>query len=335
MGGSSVIDSRLHRRRRGSHDEGAEDDRECGPRGSPSAGRGLATRASVSTTAHVFLILFAVLLTCDILPRIVDYAAATPVTRTSSRLPRAENASARTDDPQRRKGSNTRTYPIRPHAFDSTPQNASNFSASELFVRSRSRSQSNPDASNTVVWVSWSGLSVPVETDPNKQPDQSRCTSSVVYNVVPMRRQCSMDVMQTCGFFGGNPCIDTKNDWRECVEWCGQTSGCRYISMDDSTGQCELRADRYWPGSNCDQTQPGNMGAKKSGDKTKCTGCEVSNWVAWAACSVTCGQGTTARTRTIQSGPFAGDVCPILDESGTCTGNTTYCRKQCCRDENK
>jgi hypothetical protein len=52
--------------------------------------------------------------------------------------------------------------------------------------------------------------------------------------------------------------------------------------------------------------------------------CTVSEWTAWGACSVTCGDGMQTRTRSIIDAPqYGGQQCPELTESRSC--NTQPC----------
>ena len=52
--------------------------------------------------------------------------------------------------------------------------------------------------------------------------------------------------------------------------------------------------------------------------------CKVGNWGAWNACSLSCGGGTTTRTRRITVAESCGGRCPYhLTE-------TTICNTKCC-----
>jgi hypothetical protein len=56
--------------------------------------------------------------------------------------------------------------------------------------------------------------------------------------------------------------------------------------------------------------------------------CEVSAWGAWAACSLSCGNGTTAQERTVvQVAQYDGLACPELSASMDC--NTQSCPINC------
>jgi len=69
-----------------------------------------------------------------------------------------------------------------------------------------------------------------------------------------------------------------------------------------------------------DQTCPPLFETRVCNDHL-CNGdpCIVSEWSAWGACSVACGNGVVARTRTVLQEPTDGSTCPPLIEEESCT----------------
>jgi hypothetical protein len=114
-------------------------------------------------------------------------------------------------------------------------------------------------------------------------------------------------------------CVVTEwSEWTPCTAPCGggTRERARVILVEDEYG-----------GEEC----PSNLNETGVCNTDACPrSCEVSAWSNWSTCSVSCGGGTTTRTRNITVSYIPGPgttPCPTLSESTTC--NTAGCPIAC------
>jgi len=106
-------------------------------------------------------------------------------------------------------------------------------------------------------------------------------------------------------------------------------------SCEDSywTGACTACPGYWYQGCEDGYTGVAERGCGTLGCEIQCrydsddcvdVNCEVSDFGEWSECSVSCGEGTQSRTRTITQDPLLnGTACPELEETRAC--NTQDC----------
>lgn len=98
------------------------------------------------------------------------------------------------------------------------------------------------------------------------------------------------------------------HDWGGCSKTCGGAKEVRErVIMTPASG-----------GGKACEGELNN--SRDCGSKSCPEDCFVSDWGAWDLCSVSCGTGTTSRTRTItKAQAFGGAACPNLTETHSCS----------------
>jgi len=156
-------------------------------------------------------------------------------------------------------------------------------------------------------WSSWSSCK-------NQQPQRYR-ERSINQSSSGDGGQCSASLRETCGCSVPGPpsCRFSQwTDWSKCNKDCGggQQRRSRHLSGSLHTGNCSrtpLGQIRPCNLQHCRSDSP-------SGD------CVLSDWMPWAVCSVSCGNGSTTRKRSLSPAKGDGKGCGgAVQEMGDCT----------------
>ncbi len=109
--------------------------------------------------------------------------------------------------------------------------------------------------------------------------------------------------------------VDDWSEWGQCSTSCGPGSRTRTRS---------IRTPREGSGADC----PPLSETTDCGNQPCPTDCVVSEWSEWTPCDLSCGGGSSMRTRTIISSPANGGIdCPSLIQVKPC--NNQACDKDC------
>eukprot|EP00923_Selenidium_pygospionis_P043681 GHVN01075401.1.p1 GENE.GHVN01075401.1~~GHVN01075401.1.p1 ORF type:complete len:405 (+),score=35.87 GHVN01075401.1:180-1217(+) len=178
-----------------------------------------------------------------------------------------------------------------------------------------------PPDSDSVTSVVVNGKQVQVEQDPSLAPDthpSAKCsTEDILYRVI-----------WTSICFSSSDVLESKDaaHWRACAFLCDSNSQCRsFVFKEDASppeARCRL-STRKWENLACETPDEFAVSGATSVMSviSLCTSCGVSAWQDWSDCDVSCGSGRRTRSRTVKESelPIEGDVCPYLDDTGTCT----------------
>jgi hypothetical protein len=114
--------------------------------------------------------------------------------------------------------------------------------------------------------------------------------------------ECPVDCVVAAAFGG----------WSTCTKSCGEGSQFRTKALTQPT----------FGGKVCPEAQDASVYETRACNQHLCpVNCVVSTWASWGSCSVECGPGIKARTRTITvSAKHGGKRCPDLVDETDCTG---------------
>ncbi|XP_066919223.1 SCO-spondin-like [Clytia hemisphaerica] len=186
-------------------------------------------------------------------------------------------------------------------------------------TQTEERSCTNPSASNGVAggWTEWTGWSA--------------CTLSCGTGSLTRTRTCTNPPPG----HGGTDCVGDALEWQECnAHACAIDGG--WTEWTD-WGECSATCGTGTQARTriCTNPTPANGGDTCTGDTSESQDCNTNpcpvdggwtDWATWGTCSLTCGTGTQARSRTCTNPTpdNGGDPC-TGDESESQNCNTDPC----------
>ncbi|XP_028399271.1 protocadherin Fat 4-like [Dendronephthya gigantea] len=125
----------------------------------------------------------------------------------------------------------------------------------------------------------------------------------------------------------GGTCSSVLTQSQSCTPipiTCQMSSWGKWQACVATNGKCgggiEKRTRTITRASYCSLPCPATLQSRACVHSCCPVHCQLSSWSAWSACSSTCGQGKSVRTRTIQRPPSCGgNSCGALSESNSCT----------------
>mmetsp|Transcript_87137 Transcript_87137/g.154240 ORF Transcript_87137/g.154240 Transcript_87137/m.154240 type:complete len:1080 (-) Transcript_87137:69-3308(-) len=114
----------------------------------------------------------------------------------------------------------------------------------------------------------------------------------------------------------GLPACPTDCSWEDWQDWgsCSTTCGAGILQRKRDRKKLQSFGGKFCAGTDFDEKSCHNSSPCK-------VDCKTGDWSAWTSCSVSCGSGTRARSRTIvQDKLFGGQDCPHdLSEKKDCS----------------